>query len=94
MSEVGPHLLSTITEKDEEWQASDRVSNRLCRWVPGKNCDIPTGLVGVQVGIEKSASHLIASDRKWPTNGSQARRLVRKTRRLSGGFHDFYRGVF
>lgn len=44
-------------------------------------------------GIENSASHLravasrlIASDRKWPTSGSQARRLVRKTRRLFGGY--------
>ena len=52
-------------------------------------------------GIENSASHLravasrlIASDRKWPTSGSQARRLVRKTRRLSGRSHDLYRGYF
>ena len=55
----------------------------------------------VNLGIENSASHLravasrlIASDRKWLTSGSQARRLVKKTRRLSGGFHDLYRGYF
>ena len=47
-------------------------------------CESPAG----------SCDRLIASDRKWPTSGSQARRLVRKTRRLSGRSHDLYRGYF
>jgi len=61
--------------------------------ISSTHCDVHSA------GIEKSASHLravasrlIASDRKWPTSGSQARRLVGKTRSSSGGFHELYRG--
>ena len=45
-------------------------------------------------GIDKSASHLRAVASRLIASGSQARRLVMKTRRLSGEFHNLYRGYF